>query len=54
MSYNSEVYFKGTLNGSSEIYYDNSKKWDTTKRELNKHIMNMARYITEGIIDAID
>ena len=31
-----------------------AKKWDTTKRELNKHIMNMARYITEGIIDAID
>ena len=30
MSYNSEVYFKGTLNGSSEIYYDNSKKWETT------------------------
>jgi hypothetical protein len=30
MSYNSEVYFKGTYNGSSEIYYDNSKKWETT------------------------
>ena len=30
MSYNSEVYFKGTFNGSSEIYYDNSKKWETT------------------------
>ena len=31
-----------------------SKKWKTSKREIDKNIMQMARYITEGIIDAIE
>ena len=31
-----------------------SSKWGISKREIDKNIMQMARYITEGIIDAID
>ncbi len=31
-----------------------SKKWGTPKREIEKNIMGMARYVTEGIIDAIE
>ncbi len=31
-----------------------SKKWNSSKREVNNNIMGMARYITEGILDAIE
>ncbi len=31
-----------------------SLKWDTPKREIEKHIINMARYITEGLIDSME
>ncbi len=31
-----------------------SQKWSSPKREINNNIMNMARYITEGILDAIE
>ena len=31
-----------------------SKKWNVKEREINKHIIKMARYITEGIIDVIE
>ena len=31
-----------------------SSKWSTAKREIDNNIMTMARYIVEGIIDAID
>ena len=31
-----------------------SKKWNIREREVKKHITNMARYITEGIIDVIE
>ena len=31
-----------------------SKKWNIKEREIRKHITKMARYITEGIIDAIE
>ncbi len=31
-----------------------SKRWNTTKREIDKNLMQMARYITEGIIDSIE
>ena len=31
-----------------------AKKWSVTKREINKNIMPMARYICEGILDAIE
>ena len=31
-----------------------STKWGTTKREIDNNIMQMARYITEGIIDALE
>ncbi len=31
-----------------------SKKWDIKEGEIRKHITKMARYITEGIIDAIE
>ncbi len=31
-----------------------SKKWSTAQRTIDQNIMQMARYITEGIIDAID
>ncbi len=31
-----------------------SKKWNSKKREIDQNIMQMARYITEGIIDAIE
>ncbi len=31
-----------------------SGRWDISRGELDKNIRNMARYITEGIIDAID
>ena len=29
-------------------------KWEVKKKEVEKHTMNMARYITEGIIDVIE
>ena len=31
-----------------------STKWDIKEGEIRKHITKMARYITEGIIDAIE
>ena len=31
-----------------------SKKWNVREGEIRKHIIKMARYITEGIIDAIE
>ena len=31
-----------------------SNKWNIKEGEIRKHITNMARYITEGIIDAIE
>jgi len=31
-----------------------SKKWNVREGEIRKHITKMARYITEGIIDAIE
>lgn len=31
-----------------------SSKWGTSKREIENNIMQMARYITEGIIDALE
>ncbi len=33
---------------------DLSSKWEISKREVEKHVMNMARYITEGIIDTLE
>ena len=31
-----------------------SEKWKAPRREIEKNTMNMARYLTEGIIEAID
>ena len=31
-----------------------SKKWNVREGEINKHVIKMARYITEGIIDVIE
>ena len=31
-----------------------SSKWGTPKREIDNNIMQMARYVTEGIIDALE
>ena len=31
-----------------------SSKWGTSRREIENNIMQMARYITEGIIDALE
>ncbi|WP_320666833.1 hypothetical protein [Prochlorococcus sp. MIT 1307] len=31
-----------------------STKWGTAKRDIDNNIMQMARYITEGIIDALE
>jgi len=31
-----------------------SEKWDVPKREVSKNLQGMSRYITEGILDAID
>jgi len=31
-----------------------ANKWGTSKREVENNIMQMARYITEGIIDALE
>ncbi len=31
-----------------------SLKWKTSEREIEKHIMPMAAYITEGIIDVLE
>ncbi len=31
-----------------------SERWNIKKREIDRNLMQMARYITEGIIDAID
>ncbi len=31
-----------------------SAKWEISKREVDNNIMQMARYITEGIIDALE
>ena len=29
-------------------------KWGTSEREVEKHIMPMARYVTEGLIDVLE
>ncbi len=47
---NTMISYAKKNNLSKEI----AKKWDKRTREINKHIMGMARYITEGIIDVID
>tara|TARA_Y100001968_G_C19423398_1_gene753040 strand:- start:1523 stop:1954 length:432 start_codon:yes stop_codon:yes gene_type:complete len=31
-----------------------SEKWKVSRREVNKHIRPMSRYITEGIIDVLE
>jgi len=31
-----------------------SFKWETSKREIEKHVMPLAAYITEGIIDVLE
>ena len=31
-----------------------SSKWNVNKGEVEKHVMPMARYITEGIIDVLE
>ncbi len=31
-----------------------ASKWGVSQREVNKNVMSMARYITEGLLDAID
>ena len=31
-----------------------SLKWDAPRREIEKHVINMARYITEGLIDSLE
>ncbi len=31
-----------------------ANRWGTSKREIENNIMQMARYITEGIIDALE
>ncbi len=31
-----------------------SSKWNVREREIKKHVTQMARYITEGIIDVIE
>ena len=38
----------------NKIHVKIAKKWDTKKLEIEKHVMPMARYITEGIIDSIE
>ncbi len=47
---NTMISYAKENNLSKEI----SKKWELPKRDIEKNLMNMARYITEGIIDAID
>ncbi len=47
---NTMISYAKKENLSKEI----SDKWNSSKREIDKNIMNMARYITEGIIDAIE
>ena len=37
-----------------EISTNLSLKWDVSKKEIEKHLTPMARYITEGLIDVID
>ena len=31
-----------------------SSKWGASRREINKHVVSMARYITEGLIDSLE
>ena len=31
-----------------------SSKWEKPKREVEKHVMPMAAYITEGLIDVLE
>ncbi|WP_269623411.1 hypothetical protein [Prochlorococcus marinus] len=42
-------YFKDNKMGESLIL-----KWDKSKGEIEKHVMPMARYITEGLIDVLE
>ena len=47
---NTMIKYAKKNNLSKEI----SKKWDIPKRQIDRNIMQMARYITEGIIDALE
>ena len=38
----------------NKIAKEISGKWKSSKREIDQNIMQMARYITEGIIDALE
>ncbi len=31
-----------------------AEKWNIPRRKMNRHIINMARFVTEGLIDVID
>ena len=31
-----------------------SSKWETPRRDIRKHFLSMARYITEGLIDVLE
>ena len=31
-----------------------SSRWNTSKRAIDKHVMRMSRYITEGLIDVLE
>ncbi len=31
-----------------------SSKWEIPRREVEKHVMQMARYITEGLLDSLE
>ncbi len=47
---NSMIRFARKNNLSKKI----SSKWNISKREIDRNVMQMARYITEGIIDALE
>tara|TARA_Y100001968_G_C19271727_1_gene674589 strand:- start:437 stop:832 length:396 start_codon:yes stop_codon:yes gene_type:complete len=38
----------------NKLSKDLSTKWEIPRREIDKHIINMARYITEGLIDSLE
>ena len=47
---NSMINFLKDKQQSEEL----ASKWNVSKGEVEKHIMPMARYITEGIIDVLE
>ena len=47
---NSMINFQKDKQQSEEL----ASKWNVSKGEVEKHIMPMARYITEGIIDVLE